>query len=213
MSTPDRRRPWRQASFAVVDVETTGLNPQEDELLSVGVVPIDSGRIVVGAACYVTVRPTRRPTPANVLVHGITPAEAAAAPAPDDVAGQIAGALEGRIPVAHVAWIERDFLGPLLSRHGARLEHPLLDTDPLFRWLVYREEGRLLPAPVSLGGAASRLGLPVHRPHHALGDALTTAQVFLAIAGRLEARGPVTARSLTRASRRLSLIRAVRREP
>ena len=194
-------------------METTGLDPREDELLSVGVVPIDDGRIVVGAACYVTVRPTRRPTPANVLVHGITPAEAAAAPTSDDVAGQIVSALEGRVPVAHVAWIEREFLGPLLRRHGARLERPLLDTDQLLRWLVYREEGRLLPAPVSLGAAASHLGLPVHRPHHALGDALTTAQVFLAVAGRLETRGPVTARSLTRASRRLSLVRALRREP
>jgi hypothetical protein len=44
----------------------------------------------------------------------------------------------------------------------------------------------------------------VHRPHHADGDALTTAQVFIAIAGRLERdSGPQTARSLTLTSRRL----------
>jgi hypothetical protein len=37
----------------------------------------------------------------------------------------------------------------------------------------------------------------VHRPHHADGDALTTAQAFIALATHLEAfRDPLTLRSL-----------------
>jgi DNA polymerase III epsilon subunit-like protein len=41
----------------------------------------------------------------------------------------------------------------------------------------------------------------VHRPHHAGGDALTTAQVFLALATHLEAfEGSLTLRSLVRLS-------------
>jgi DNA polymerase III subunit epsilon len=208
---PGTRRPWRQARFAVVDVETTGLDPHVDELLSVGVVPIDEGRIQVGRSLYVTVRAARAPEPANVLVHGIRPIEAATAPTIDEVAGQIVAALDGRIPVAHVARIERAFLGPVLKRHGARLARPLLDTDRLVRWLIHREEHRWLPAPVGLSRAAAELGLPVHRPHHALGDALTTAQVFLAVAGRLERTGPVTPQSLRNASRRLALAERMRR--
>ncbi|GAA4711483.1 hypothetical protein [Phytohabitans rumicis] len=34
--------------------------------------------------------------------------------------------------------------------------------------------------------AARQLGLPVHTPHHALGDAFTTAQVLLVLATRME---------------------------
>ncbi|MDP8977546.1 MAG: 3'-5' exonuclease, partial [Actinomycetota bacterium] len=41
----------------------------------------------------------------------------------------------------------------------------------------------------NLTALAGRLGVPVHRPHHAFGDALTTAEVFLALATRLEAAG------------------------
>jgi DNA polymerase III epsilon subunit-like protein len=37
-----------------------------------------------------------------------------------------------------------------------------------------------------LSGLARSLGLPVHRPHHADGDALTTAQVFIALATHLD---------------------------
>jgi DNA polymerase III epsilon subunit-like protein len=36
----------------------------------------------------------------------------------------------------------------------------------------------------------------VHRPHHADGDALTTAQAFIALATHLEAFGSVTLGSL-----------------
>jgi DNA polymerase-3 subunit epsilon len=35
-------------------------------------------------------------------------------------------------------------------------------------------------------GVAEALGLCVHTPHQALGDALTTAEVFLALAARIE---------------------------
>jgi DNA polymerase-3 subunit epsilon len=47
------------------------------------------------------------------------------------------------------------------------------------------------------------LGLPTHRPHHALGDALTTAQVFVALATHLNAFSTETVRSLARAKTRL----------
>jgi DNA polymerase III epsilon subunit-like protein len=40
------------------------------------------------------------------------------------------------------------------------------------------------------------LGLPVHRPHHADGDALTTAQAFIALATHLEVFKPQTVGSL-----------------
>ena len=41
----------------------------------------------------------------------------------------------------------------------------------------------------SLECLAEELRLPVLSPHHALGDARTTAQVFLALASRLDTRG------------------------
>jgi len=57
---------------------------------------------------------------------------------------------------------------------------------------------------VPLGEAARRFGLPVHRPHHALGDALTTAPLFLAVATGLEADGVRTAGAMRRQCRLLT---------
>jgi DNA polymerase III epsilon subunit-like protein len=45
---------------------------------------------------------------------------------------------------------------------------------------------------------ARALGLPAHRPHHADGDALTTAQAFIALATHLDRFTPQTVGSLER---------------
>ncbi len=78
----------------------------------------------------------------------------------------------------------------------------VVDTTTLFR-LLCLERGERDPGLCSLGAVASALGLPSHRPHVAEGDALTTAQVFLALATHLEAHGHRTLRALTGAERRL----------
>ena len=53
-----------------------------------------------------------------------------------------------------------------------------------------------------LSDLARVAGLPVHRPHHADGDALTTAQAFIALATHLEAFETQTVGSLERISGR-----------
>ncbi|MGN6243804.1 MAG: 3'-5' exonuclease [Motilibacteraceae bacterium] len=201
--------PWRELSFAVVDVETTGLDARRDELLSVGLVPVVGGRALPGRSWYRTVRPHRLPERKNVLVHGIRPAEAAAAPPPAEVMAELAPLLAGHVLVAHVTAVERAFLGPALRPHGVRLRGPgavpVLDTERLARAVALREDRTVLPPGLPLADAAALFGLPVHRPHHALGDALTTAQVLLAVCARLERTGPVTLRALRRASRQVAL--------
>ena len=51
---------WRDASWCAVDLEMTGLDPRSDEIISVGAVPIEEGRIVLGRARYTLVRASKR---------------------------------------------------------------------------------------------------------------------------------------------------------
>jgi DNA polymerase III epsilon subunit-like protein len=57
------------------------------------------------------------------------------------------------------------------------------------------------PAPFTLSAVAEGLGVPVASPHHALDDALVTAQVFQIAATRLEAGGVKSMRALQRTKR------------
>jgi DNA polymerase-3 subunit epsilon len=201
---------WREASWQVVDVETTGLDPDHDEVISYAVVPIKAGRIVSGDHISGLVRPRRRPSPASVTVHGIRASDLENAPTAVEVAPRLAAALSGSLLVVHFAFVERTFLGPVLAAVGMPFPRQVADTEVIGRlWLVSAD--REAPPVLALSKLADELGLPVHRPHEALGDALTTAQAFLALASHLDAVRPETTTSLLGAHRRLAYLRMARR--
>jgi DNA polymerase III subunit epsilon len=192
--------PWREAEFVVVDLETTGLDLRHDEIVSYGAVVVRNGRAVAGTCVYGLVRPERPVTRAAVEVHALRPEDLADAPTPQDCAPRLVELLDGRVLVAHAAWVEQAFLERVLPAAGARLDGPVVDTAALAREALVvrpRDEGE-----PQLEILASGLGLPVHTPHHALGDALTTANLFLALVGRLERHEAHTVRSLTMITRR-----------
>ena len=89
----------------------------------------------------------------------------------------------------------------------------MIDTDALAAEL-FRGRGERPQRPYQLGALAEVLGLPVHRPHEADGDALTTAQVFIALASHLDRASPQTVGSLEhisgRAGGRMGLLARLR---
>lgn len=196
--------PWRAADFAVIDVETTGLDLRRDEVISLGVVPMHGARIGVDR-WYQVVRPERPIDPEAMKVHALTPAEVASAPPLAAVLEELRGLLHGRVVVAHAAWVERAFLDRALAPRRERLPLELVDTAALSRAAGVRSAGTHEP---DLELLARDLGLPVHTPHHALGDAVTTAQVLMVLATRLEAvardagTAPLGVHDLVRLSRR-----------
>ena len=198
------RTPWTDVTWCVVDVETTGLDRRVDQIISVAAVPIREGRIRPGEALSTLVNSDRPPSAESVRVHGIRAADLIGAPSPDDVAARLAEHLDGAIVVAHYAPVERAFLPALLALAGSGRLRRVADTELLGRlWLHERDGG--VRGHLALGDLVGELGLPVHRPHDALGDALTTAQAFLALASLLSAGGrPETAGSLLAADRRLA---------
>jgi DNA polymerase III subunit epsilon len=190
--------PWREVDFTVIDLETTGLDPASDEIISFATVSVSGGRITLADARYELIRPNRMPAPDTIRIHGLREADLVDAPPLDGVLDRLLTALSGRALVAHVAAVERGFLGSALATHGLKLTNPWVDTAALDR--ERRRLRRLPPAesePIGLSDLARSLGLPVHRPHHADGDALTTAQSFIALATHLEAiENALTLRSL-----------------
>jgi DNA polymerase III subunit epsilon len=192
---PDRSTPWREAGFCVVDLETTGLDPAKHEIVSLAAVHVDGGRVRLDDVLYRLVRPRRMPRRETILIHGLRPAELAEAPALADVLPELVEALAGRAMVAHVASIETGFLRAAFRASGIRLDNPVIDTEAMGAEL-FRLRGEEAPRPYALGRLADSLGLPVHRPHEADGDALTTAQVFVALATHLDELSPQTVGSL-----------------
>jgi DNA polymerase-3 subunit epsilon len=198
----DASTPWREAVFTVLDFETTGLDPSAHEIISFATVTVAEGRVSLADARYELVRPRRMPDAESIRIHGLREADLVdAAPLSEHLDGLLE-ALNGRAIVAHVAKVERGFLGAALEERGLEVRNPFIDTASLDRELRrLRQQPAAEREPIGLSAMARELGLPVHRPHHADGDALTTAQAFIALATHLDELGPRTVGSLVRISR------------
>jgi DNA polymerase-3 subunit epsilon len=186
---------WRDASWCALDLEMTGLDPRTDEIIAIGAVPIEDGRIVLGGSMYTLVRASKRSQHGAVLVHKLRLADVADAPSLEEAMDRVLKLLTGRVPVFHTAAIEEGFLARQFGHRHVRLP-AAADTEALGRrWLAARDGSP--PAPgISLGRLAEALGQPAETPHHALGDALTTAKAFLALASLLDKVKPQTVGSL-----------------
>ena len=157
--------------------------------------------MIVGGARSQVVRPARMPEAETIRIHGLRPVDLEGAPELASVLDLLLTSLTGRVLVAHVAWVERGFLAAALRPIGLRPPDPIVDTAALAARVFGPTAGAEDRAP-RLADVARRLGLPLHSPHTAAGDALTTAQVFLALATRLDAEQPQTVGSLAAFDRR-----------
>jgi DNA polymerase-3 subunit epsilon len=184
---PADTTPWREAAFSVIDLEMTGLDPASGEIISYAAVTVSGGTVRFDDERYQLVRPKRMPDWDTIRIHGLREVDLEEAPTLDEIGDGLLEALTGRPIVAHVAAVERTFLAAALSQFGTELRNPVIDTavlDHRLRRLRNRPPARR--DPVGLSDMVRSLGLPVHRPHHADGDALTTAQAFIALATHLE---------------------------
>jgi DNA polymerase-3 subunit epsilon len=201
----DRRSPWRRVGYAALDLETTGLRP-EDSIVSFGVVPVDGGRVRLDLSDYREVSPSADPASRSVAIHGLRPVDLEDAPTFERVADQLRSALWRRVVIAWSAWVEASFLSRALGGGVAGWERHIVDLRRLVALLDAVEgKGRTGNDSATLAQTADRFGVPLERSHHALWDAFVTAQLFVVTASRLEVHGLSRLGSLLRAGQRRSL--------
>ncbi|MCF7502436.1 MULTISPECIES: 3'-5' exonuclease [Vibrio] len=185
---PDPETPLSEVTFLAVDFETTGLNPVKDGIITIGLVPFTLNRIYLRQARHWTLRPKQKLEEESVVIHGITHNDIIDAPDLNEVLEEILGAMAGHIPVVHYRRIERDFLDNALKvRLGEGIEFPVLDTLEIESQIQHKLAGGLWnklkgkkPASVRLGQSRRRYHLPDYTPHHALVDAIATAELLQA---------------------------------
>ncbi|RRR73944.1 MAG: 3'-5' exonuclease [Candidatus Viridilinea halotolerans] len=197
---PDPHKPWREARYVVLDVETSGLDERRDALLAIGLVEIEDGRVRLDRRWHTMIRPPEGLLVAasSIRIHGLMRNELSTAPTFDEILPALIERLAGRVLLVHVARIDVGFLNRALKPYGTKLRGPILDTARIAITQHQRsqrlgEVSHDMPMPaIQLRGLAGSFGLPVYGQHDALNDALTTAQVFLAQAARMDQQGKHT---------------------
>jgi DNA polymerase III subunit epsilon len=190
--------------FAALDFETTGLDLRRDAVVSFGLVPVRNGRILLGEVVYQEVAPDVPLSSRSVTIHGLRPHDLARAPSLDQVAGVLREALDRRYLLTWTAEIETNFLARVFGGGRRRWVRQTIDVLRM-AILLDRLEGRHGSGErpdYRLASTAARYDLPVAEAHHALEDAVTTAQLFLVLASKLEAHGNRELRAFLRLTRR-----------
>ncbi len=180
--------PMAEVPMVALDFETTGLDPKQHSIVSVGMVPFTLGGIQLDQAWHQLVRPLLPLSKTSIMVHGITHADVDDAPDLGEVLDELFRRLNGRIPVVHYRAIERPFLDIALRwrlREGIRF--PVIDTMAIEAHLhPDRRPSRLQqllgkqPVSIRLADSRGRYGLPHYPSHNALTDALATAELLQA---------------------------------
>ncbi len=185
---------WDSHTYWAVDLETGGLDPKKDPILSVGMVPVREGAIRVGEAWTSLVRPEGAIDPESITAHHLVPADVAHAPTLRDVITAVDVRLRSSVLLVHQASIDVAFLKRAYAT--ARLEWPRLavvDTVDLLMKVATRARLVNPSAPdidpeLNLTLSRRALGLPDYGRHDALTDAISTAELFLVLRKRLGAK-------------------------
>lgn len=193
---PAADRPLRDVSMISIDLETTGLDPDRDSIVSMGSIAMDLERIHCRSARHWIFKPERSLSSRSVTIHAITHSDVSASPSLESRFQDILDILAGEVVVAHFAPIERRFLEEAARAiYGYPLFFPIIDTMELER-RHYQQGLRGLFSKVDslrLDACRSRLNLPRYKAHHALTDALATAELLQAqIAHRYRPTDPVS---------------------
>lgn len=187
-SWPEPDTPLEDISFVAMDVETTGLDARVHSIVSIGLIPFTLERIRSDQAWHQLVRPPGDLTPESVTFHHITHSDLQQAPRFGDIADDLLERLHGKIAVVHYHPLERGFLDQAFRQAFEEgLQFPLVDTmqieaglhpDRKAGWLARLMGKKSLS--IRLNDSRERYGLPAYQAHHALTDALATAELLQA---------------------------------
>jgi len=194
-------RPVSEVCFAVIDSETTGLDPSKDRILSFGGVKIIQGRIQVRDTLEIFIAQDHFDA-SSVPIHGILKT------GPDErihekgALAQLGSYLEDTILVGHHIGFDLEMIRQAQTRHGLpHLENIALDTGRLYRKTLLKTPLVPKKPSYSLDELAKKYDISCKDRHTALGDAYITALAFMHILGQLNIKPGTSLRDLVRIAR------------
>jgi DNA polymerase III subunit epsilon len=171
----------RTQRWVVVDLETSGLNLNRDQVLSIGAVVIEDGAVDFSQLFERTLQRTDTKLSPSVLIHGLGPSAIAAGSDPVEALLDFMEFVGDSPLLAFHAPFDQHMLGRALKDSlGYRLAHPFLDVADIAPLVC--PEAHIREA--GLDDWIKHFNLQVGERHHASADALATAELMLILFSR-----------------------------
>ncbi len=169
------------AIFVSVDIETTGLSFEQDDIIEIGAVKIHHGEVVDRFSSFV--KPTKNLPPKITNLTGITNEMVTSAKPIQHVLPQFMDFLGDGIFVAHNAGFDSGFIRRDCEKLGLAFDNSVLDTLP-FAQIVFTDLKNH-----RLNTLAKKLNIKMGNHHRALDDAHTAAMILLRLLKQAEKDG------------------------
>ncbi|AQY68891.1 MULTISPECIES: 3'-5' exonuclease [Pseudomonas] len=183
----------RSQRWVVLDLETSGLNLNRDQVLSIGAVVIEDGAVDFSQMFERTLQRAETKLSPSVLIHGLGPSAIAAGSDPVDALLDFMEFVGDSPLLAFHARFDQHMLARALKDSlGYRLAHTFLDVADIAP-LLYPEA---LLREAGLDDWIDHFHLQVGERHHASADALATAELMLILLSRARQQHIDTPRAL-----------------
>jgi len=173
---PDEDQP-----LVAIDVETTGLDPNTAELLSIGAVPVVDRRILLSDRFEAMLRHEGPTHEGSVRIHRLRAVDLESGLPPAEALERFLDWLDGRPIIGYCVDFDRAALNRALRGSGLqRLDSAAYDVREMHR--RRRKDHVEDPGHVfDLDAILADLGIPPLARHTAIGDAVATALAYLAL--------------------------------
>ena len=189
--------------FVVFDTETTGLNPKEDRILSIGAVTLIGNKIAIDNSFerYIIQETYNSET---VKIHGLLKEGKLSKISEEKAAIQFLDYIKNAVLVAHHAAFDIAMINEVLKQlELPKLKNKVLDTGLLYKKTI---EVQKQNKHHSLDELCAIFKIAKHDRHTASGDAYITALIFLKIVSSLRQTQDLTLKSLFINSNRTGLL-------
>jgi DNA polymerase III subunit epsilon len=189
--------PLNELRYTVFDTETTGLDPGGgDKIISIGAIRIVNGRLLQTEIFDRLVNPERSLPQESIAVHGVRPEMLEGKPTIKVVLPMFKRFVGNTILVAHNAAFDMRMLEMEQDATGVEFKNPVLDTLLLSAVVNPAQKDHNMEA------IAQRLGISIIGRHTAIGDAVTTGEIFLKLISLLNETGIRTLKQARAASKK-----------
>lgn len=176
--------------LVVVDLETTGVDPQADRIVEIGACVVDPNTFEVVRRFETRVKPDRASTPIAHAIHGLGSTELADAPSEEEALGRFCAFAGAEVRLAgHNVCFDATFLRMAIARTGVPMD---IDYHLLDSWSVasvFLSARGQEESSGDLDAICERFGISRPQPHRALHDAEAAAGVLRRIKERIQADG------------------------
>ena len=183
---PIKKNLIKSTGIVSLDIETTGLNPHEDKILSIGLVEVENFAINLESSWHQIVQSPSNISAQSVTIHQITDDQTSAGMSLEQALAILFEKLSGKVMLVHNATVEQGFINEACKQlYGCKFIIPTIDTQALAQRSFERANESYKANDLRLFNLRKRFNMPNYKAHNALMDAIATAELFLALANKI----------------------------